>query len=161
MLVSQLHDVCCFIFAICLTAINNTNISLVLDGVVQAGLLWNCDQQLQGCTGKNNFLSLPPSPKCFIYISSIPAGMHTGISRISDPELNCCRADQETWQVLGEAELLSQCSNYSDSMNLREVWKGCFWPPISSISSVFSDFQKNCHITWFFIIIVGFTVLWG
>lgn len=45
---------------------------------------------------------------------SIPAGMHTGNSGISDPELNCCRADQETWQVLGEAELLSKCSNLTD-----------------------------------------------
>lgn len=92
----------------------------------------------QGCCGiviancrdaqeKNNgFPLLPPPPTCFIYISSIPAGMHTGNSGISDPELNCCRADQETWQVLGEAELLSKCSNFTESMKFKRSLKGMF-----------------------------------
>lgn len=81
--------------------------------VLQAGLLWIASYR-DAEQEKNNFPSLPAVPTCFICISSIPAGMHPGNSGISDPELNCCSADQETWQVLGEAELLSKWSNFTD-----------------------------------------------
>lgn len=46
-----------------------------------------CDYHILDAQEKNNDFSLPATPTstCFIYISSIPAGMHTGNSGISDP----------------------------------------------------------------------------
>lgn len=103
---------------------------------------------LQGCTGKERRLSpatptLPRPQTCFIYISSIPAGMHTGSPGISDPELNCCRAEQETWQVLDEAELLCKCSNFSESMNLKRSFKGTFLNSFCEWHVVTTSFPKE------------------
>ena len=131
--------------------------------MAQARLLWQCDHHCRDAQEKNdNFPSLPPSPTSFIYISSIPAGMHTGNSGISDPKLNCCRAEQETWQVLGEAELLCKCSNFTESMNFKRSFKGMFLNSfINSISGMFLllDFQKNCQIMWFYFVYGCFAVL--
>lgn len=89
--------------------------------------------------------------------------MQTGNSGISDPELNCCRAEQETWQVFDEAELLCKCSNFTESMNFKRSFKGMFLNSfISSMIGMFLlDFQKNCLILWFYFVVVCFAVLWG